>query len=373
MILRAEELKDVCSKILPAVDSDGTVTTETLQVKALNKEFSISVTNKEYFVTVRLNIEEDEAFNATVNASLFLKLVSQITTDTITLTTKDNALIVKGNGTYKLPMIFENDSLLELKPIVINNETVSMSISGEILNSILQVNAKNVAKLKDRVSRPIEKYFYVDEKGAITSLGYGCVNNFNLDKPVKMLLSQKVVKLFKLFKGGEVQFVLGHDALSDDIVQTKVRFDNGNVTITAILSCDDYLINSFPAMPIRNCAEQVHQYSAVFNKDELLQAINRFMLFVDNNSRSDAKSCAKLTFDSDSMTIEKYDYNEVVLYDGMLNSVNDKYSATLDLVDLKSCLESSNDQHITLNFGDKQSFVMGYGNVKNVIPEWDED
>ena len=85
MILRAEELKDVCSKILPAVDSDGTLATETLQVQAKDKVFSISVTNKEYFVTVRLEMDEEETFNATVNASLFLKLVSQITTDTITL------------------------------------------------------------------------------------------------------------------------------------------------------------------------------------------------------------------------------------------------------------------------------------------------
>lgn len=375
MILRAEELKDICSKILPAVDSDGTLTTETLQVKAQNKKFSVSVTNKEYFVTVHIDMDEDETFNATVNASLFLKLVSQITTDTITLTTKDNTLVVKGNGTYKLPMIFENDALLELTPIEINNKTVEMDVDGEILLSILQRNGKNMAKMANQIVRPAQKYFYVDEQGAVTSCEYGCVNNFNLDKPIKVLLSQKVVKLFKLFKEGQVKLTLGHDAYSDDIIQTKIRFENQNVTLTAILSCDDYLVNSFPAKEIRACANTPHNYSAVFQKEELLQSINRFMLFIDKNSSREDKACAVLTFDKDSAIIDgiNNDFKETILYTGMLNNIDQKYIAKLDLTDLKNCLESSDGAYVTLNFGDNASFVLTSGNIRYVILEWDED
>lgn len=375
MILRAEELKDICSKILPAVDSDGTLTTETLQVKAENRVFSVSVTNKEYFVTVHIAMDEDETFNATVNASLFLKLVSQITTDTITLTTKDNTLVVKGNGQYKLPMIFENDSLLELTPIEINNKTVEMDVDGDVLLSILQRNGKNMAKMANQIVRPAQKYFYLDEQGAVTSSEYGCVNDFALEKPIKVLLSQKVVKLFKLFKEGLVHLTLGHDAYSDDIIQTKIRFENQNVTLTAILSCDDYLVNSFPAKEIRACANTPHDYSTVFQKEELLQAINRFMLFVDKNSNREDKSCAVLTFDADSVVLDgiNNDFKETVLYTGMLNNIDKKYIAKLDLTDLKNCLESSDGAYVTLNFGDNASFVLTSGNIKYVILEWDEE
>lgn len=375
MILRAEELKDVCSKILPAVDSDGTLATETLQVQAKDKVFSISVTNKEYFVTVRLEMDEEETFNATVNASLFLKLISQITTDTIALTTSGNTLVVKGNGTYKLPMIFENDSLLELTPIEIINKNVEMNVSGEILLSILQRNGKNMAKMANQVVRPAQKYFYLDEKGAITSIDYECVNSFTLEKPIKVLLSQKVVKLFKLFKEEQVELTLGHDAYSEDIIQTKIRFSTPTVTLTAILSCDDYLINSFPAKQIRECVEKCHNYSTVFQKEELLQAINRFLLFVDKNSRQEDKSCAILEFGQDGVEINglNNDYKEPVFYTGMLNNISKDYRAKLDLNDLKSCLESSDGAYVTFNFGDEASFVLSNGNIKNVVHEWGED
>lgn len=375
MILRSEELKSICTKILPAVDSDGTLASETLQLKVVGNLFSVSVTNREYFVTATIQLEEEENFNATVSAGTFLKLISQITTDTITLVVENNCLVVRGNGTYKLPMIFEEDSLLELKPIDIENETVSMRLSGEVLLSILQNNSKELQKVKENIVRPIQRYYYVDEHGCITFSSGACVNNFELEKPVKFLLSAKVVKLFKLLGTGEVLFTLGHDFIGDDTTQTKVRFETPTVTISAILSCDDSMILGVPVGPIRSRANSTYNYSVVFNKDELLQAINRFMLFVDKNSRNDFKSCAVLTFQKDGVTIEgkTVDFDEFVYYTGMDNNINGEYTATIDLVDIKYCLDSYTGAYATFNFGDGQAFVLANGNIKNVIPEIDED
>lgn len=375
MILRSEELKDICSKILPAVDNDGTTASETLQLVANNNEFSISVTNGEYFVTVRTNLDETESLCATVNAGTFLKLISQITTDTIELVVKGNTLLVKGNGSYRLPMIYENDSLLQLRPITIENVTTEMEISGEILESILQFNSKELLRGKDLVVRPAQKYYYLDENGAITWTAGACVNNFSLSKPVKILLSNKVVKLFKLLGENAVKFVLGHDALSEDIVQTKVRFSTNSVTISAILSCDDSLVLSVPAKAIRERANHTHNYSAVFNKDELSRSLNRFMLFVDKNNRDPMKTCGVLTFDEYGVEIKgnNYDFDETVLYSGMTNNVDSKYTATLDLVDLKTCLDTAAGAYITLNFGDHEAFVLSNGNIKNLISEISED
>ena len=57
MIIRAEELKDVCSKILSAVDNtDSTVITETLELKADGNVFEVAVTNREYFVEMMAHI-----------------------------------------------------------------------------------------------------------------------------------------------------------------------------------------------------------------------------------------------------------------------------------------------------------------------------
>ena len=125
MIIRIEEIQNACSKILAAVDSNALSTvTETLQLSTEGKNLYISVTNKEYYAQVKIEMSEPMDFKATVNAQLFLKLVSQITTETIELTTQDSALVLKGNGTYKLPLIFEGDKLMELPEIIIDNPTV---------------------------------------------------------------------------------------------------------------------------------------------------------------------------------------------------------------------------------------------------------
>ena len=234
MVIRIEEIQSACSKILAAVDSNSvSALTETLQLTTRGKDLFLNVTNNEYFAKVKLEMKEPVEFNATVNANLFLKLISQITTETIELSVTETALILKGNGTYNLPLIFDGDKLMELPEIIINNPTTNFSIDSSILQSILQFNSKELSK--GIISRPIQKLYYMDELGAITFTTGACVNSFSLEKPVKVLLNDRLVKLFKLFKDGPVNFTLGYDTLADGVIQTKVRFESEDISLTAIL------------------------------------------------------------------------------------------------------------------------------------------
>ena len=86
MIIKTKKLQEVCSKILPAVESSDLASIlDTLQLKTVDKVLCLSVTNKEYYVEVKLDITDEVDFNATVSANLFLKLVSQITAEDIVL------------------------------------------------------------------------------------------------------------------------------------------------------------------------------------------------------------------------------------------------------------------------------------------------
>ena len=99
MVIRIEEIQSACSKILAAVDSNSvSALTETLQLTTRGKELFLNVTNNEYFAKVKLEMKEPVEFNATVNANLFLKLISQITTETIELSVTETALAVSSNS-----------------------------------------------------------------------------------------------------------------------------------------------------------------------------------------------------------------------------------------------------------------------------------
>ena len=366
MILRIEDLKDVCSKILSAVDSSElSVLTETLELKTDNNILYMSVTNREYYVRVKLDIGETVDFHATVNANLFLKLISQTTTETVEITIDNNTLVVKGNGVYKLPLIYDDTKLLELPTIEINNVTSKFDIEGDILVSILNYNSKEIAK--GNIVRPVQKLYYVDEEGAITFTTGACVNNFKLEKPVKILLNQKVVKLFKLFKNDNVHFTLGMDNISEEIIQTKVKFENDVVSITAILPNDDGLLASVPVSAIRNRTSAVYPYSVNINRDEFIQAINRLLLFI--NSKEFIRTFGNFEFKNEYMILKDNNgiNNEKLYYSTPLENCN--YSNSIDLLDLKTTLENCAEKYLTMNFGDGQAVVIARGNVYNVIPE----
>ena len=369
LIIRIEEIQQACGKILTAVDSNSlSVLTETLQIKTENKKMYISVTNREYLAKVKIDIPEDVEFLATVNANLFLKLVSQITTDTIELSVVDSTLILKGNGVYKLPLIFDGEKLLELPEIEIDNPTVEFDVDSNALLSLIQYNSKELTK--GQPSHPMQKMYYVDEKGAITFIFGACVNSFTLEKPVKMLLNDRLVKLFKLFKGEKVHFTMGMDALTDDIIQTKVRFETPEVTITSILSCDDTMLKTFPVDSIRGRANATYPYSIKVNKDQFLQTINRLLLFSSANSAKDIiKPISEFKFEKDHVVVfdTRGENKEEVWYSN--STIEDSYDTYLDLNDLKVTLETCVDPYVTLEFGDTQAVVVTHGNIKNVIPE----
>ena len=370
MIIKSQKFQELCSTILAATDSAEISTlTETLELKAENKVLYLNVTNGEYYASVKFDLESDEQFHAAVNANLFLKLIAAVTTEDIELQAMSNYVLVKANGTYKIPMIFEGDKLLSLPKIEVKNPTVSMKVSGSILESILNYNSKEL--LRGTISRPVQKMFYVDETGCITFTTGACVNNFSLEKPVKVLFNNRLVKLFKLFKNDMVDFTLGYDSISEELVQTKVEFKTSKITLTAVTGCNDELLNSVPVSAIRGRATTTYANNVVLNKEELLASINRLLLFsAGYGSVKNLKPYSLFECKDDTMTI--YDSNkenkEVIKFKND-TKVDSEYSMTLDLSDLKLILDTITDEYVTLSFGNHQAVVLKRTNISNVVPE----
>lgn len=366
MIFRIDELKDVCSIILTAVDSSiESIINETLELKIENNQFTLNVTNREYYVKVKLGTSSEEKFHATVNANLFLRLISKITTDTVELKIENNNLIVVGNGKYKIPMIYDGTELLVLPEINILNSTINFPIKADLLKSINKYNTKQLAT--GTIVDPIQKKYYVDEQGAITFTSGACVNKFTLQEKVNMLLDGKLVKLFNLFKDEDVNFTLGHDLITDTIIQTKAKFETASVTITAILSGNDSTMKPFPVNAIRNRVFDTYNYSVVLNREEFIQTIDRLLLFPTNYNN---RMYSKLTFNSDQVIVydSSEENNEAIYYSNEPN-IEIVYEAKLDLNDLKSALNSFSSQYITFSFGNSAAVVMFVGNIYYLIPE----
>lgn len=366
MLLRIEKLQDVCKDILTAVDSNElAIITETLEMKVEDHFLVISVTNREYFTKVKIDIGDTADFHATVNAEVFLRLISRLTTDTVDMKVEENNLIIKANGNYKLPLIYDQEELLKLPEITIGNITNEFEVDSEILKSILYYNSKELTN-KGAIANPVQKLYYLDQEGCITFTSGACVNSFTLPQPIKILLNNKLVKLFKLFEG-KVKIKIGFDVIGDNLTQLKICLYTDSIEITAALPSDESLINAVPASIIRGMANGEFAYSVNINKNWLGEAIDRLMLFDDKDT---IKHYARFVFGTSSVDIysvngenkESVDYNNNCNIDG-------SYETILDFKDLKNTLDTCNEEYINISFGNNQSIVIQRGNIRNIIPE----
>ena len=371
MLIKTEEFQKIGSLILGSIESDALSTlTETLELKTEGKVLYLNVTNKEYYSSIKFDLDHEEDLHATVNANLFLKLISQVTAEYIEINVKDTYVSVKANGEYKIPLVFEDDKLMELPVINIDNPTVEMNISGDILESIMNYNSKEL--LKGTIAQAVQKMFYIDQEGCITFTSGACVNSFQLEKPIKLLVNQRTVKLFKLFKNQMVKFTLGYDPIGDsDIIQTKIRFETANITLTVITSCDDSLIDQVPVAAIRGRATFAYPNQVVLNRQGLLDTINRLLLFsAGYGGKQNIKPYSEFEFTTDSVTIydsDKQNKESLKYQNG--TTVEDTYTLMLDLADFKTVLDGCNEEFVTMKFGNSQAIVLSRGQISNVIPE----
>lgn len=368
MIIKANDFRKICNVVLAATDnSELSTLTETLELKADGTVLYLNVTNKEYYVSVKFNLDHEEHFVATVNANLFLKLIAAITTEDIDISIHDTHIKIKANGNYKLPLIFEGDSLLQMPRITIENKVCEMDIPSATLNSIVTYNGKHLNP--KTAANPVQKLFYMDQEGCITFTNSACVNTFQLEKPVKVLLNSRLVNLFKLFKNTVVHFSLGYDPISDTMIQTKVAFETADIMLTAITGCNDELLNKVPVAFIRDKAQKSYPNNIVLSAAALKEALSRLMLF----GKDDETPASTFEFSRDKVTIYdlKLENTEVLNYqNGTI--FNKPYDMTLSLLEIKKVLDSCEEEYLTLSFGETgpgpKACVMTRGQIKNVIP-----
>ena len=139
MVIDTKLLQERCKKILNALSNKNGIFSDVLELKAEGSNLLLNITDGSYYVSVKLPLEKEESLHAIVNASLFLNLITKITTNTVTLKTTEKSLSIIGNGNYKLP---NNSEVKELTPITIDNVTSEFKIKNSILQSIVKYNCK---------------------------------------------------------------------------------------------------------------------------------------------------------------------------------------------------------------------------------------
>ena len=374
MILKTKTFQEAANKILVAVGLDRSAANLELAVK--DTALYLRVTNREYYVAVKFDLQEPTDFRAVVDANLFLNLISGINTEDFELSINDTHIVVKaGKSSYKLAMIYENDQLMKLPIIKLDKDqvTVDMGIAQDIMMSILNVNGKEIQKAKKLDVNELQRYYYVDETGCFTFTTGACVNTFSLEKPIKLLLTDKVVKLFKLFDS-DVWMSYGHQVNKDDSLQPIVVFQTENIYVASRLLNDDTCIQKIkaPCDAMKNLIKEAYDHNLVLSASEMSAAINRLLMF-HKNSSAKVDLCfvpAMVDFNETELTISDMsgDNKELITIENG-SATTGTYTMSVNLIDLKSVLDSCKNEHITVNCGNRKSIIINRGPISNVIAE----
>ena len=374
MILKTKNFQEAANKILLAVGVDKAAAN--LELAARDTKLYLRVTNREWYCAVAFDLENPTEFRAVVDANLFLNLISGISTEEFELEIKDTVVVVKaGKSSYKLAMIYENDQLMKLPIIKLDPEqiTVSMGISNDILMSILNVNSREVQKAKKVEVNELQRYYYIDETGCFTFTTGACINAFTLEKPIKLLLTDKVVKLFKLF-GSDAFLTYGHIVNADNSLQPIVVFQTEDVYVATRLLSDETCIQKVkaPCDAMKALAKEAYEHNLVLSATDLSAAISRLLMFHKNSSAKADLSFvpASVEFSNTELTISDLsgDNKEVVTIENG-SSTAGGYSMGVNLIDLKAVLDSCKNEHITVNCGNHKSIIVCRANISNVIAE----
>lgn len=375
MIIKTNEFKTVANKILGAVGVDKNA--GNLELKINGNALYLSVTNREFYVSVKFPVEDPEPFAVTVDAALFLNLISGITAEEFTLNVNAQKVQVQvGKSKYDIAIIMENGKPMALPPILVNNVNVEMPIDLDILSSILNVNSKEVAKNKAVDTNELRKLYFIDETGCFTfASGSACLNSFALQSPVKLLLNDRIVKLFKLFEA-DVNFKMGYDSIGS-MLQTKISLETDSIYLAARVTNDDLLLARVekPCAASKSLINDKYANNLVLNASDTAAAIGRLMTFTKNCSEKANMSMmpAKFVFTPGQLEITDLNGNIEVVTVENDSYLDANYTMFANMSEIKTILDSCKINHVTLNCGNHRTFTIVRGTISNLISELQEE
>lgn len=299
------------------------------------------------------DIEGDD-FYVVVQADIFSKLVSKITTETITLTLKENSLEVKGNGTYSIELPLDEEGQLIKFPEYKFDTTVEKS---EINLSTVKVllNA-NKAALAQTMEIPCLTGYYFDDKVLTTDTFKVCSTDIKVF-PDKVLLPAELMELLAL---------MDEEKITVQVSGNKILFSTNNVIVfgSQLEGIEDY-----PSEAINAYLETEFKSVCKLPKGAVLNLLDRLALFVATYD----KNGVYLTFTKDGVIFSSKRSNgtELIKYQGSENF--QPFTCCVDIELLKSQISAQTEEVVELWYGHEKAIKMTSGKITQIVALLEDD
>lgn len=345
----SSRMKEVVNKAIKGAGFNNLIPiTSMIGIKLSDGKLRLLTTDMTNTLCIIIDKVAGEDMDITVDADKFGKLIAKTTSEDIDLSVKDDILFVKANGTYKIPLISDEEGLVTFPSLT---ETKGKS-SIVKLTSIMQAYNINKSALAKTLENPALTGYYCGDMVISTDANVITFNDFKMfeqDEP--LLISPQLMQLLTLNKQEDIELIANNTLLTfitDDMVVQGPAMEG---------------IEDFPADDVKAYLDEAFTSSCKVPKDLLLATLDRLALFIEPYD----KNGAYFTFGRKGINIhsKKNASTEVINY--VESKDFQSFICCVDIPMLKEQLQSNPDDTVKIWYGNENALKIESGKVTQVI------
>lgn len=350
MKIGTEQFKEAVGKVIQGASFNKLLPiTSMIGLKKFNDgRLFISTTDMTNSLDVIIKTDSKEEFDATIDAETFSKLVSKLTSEEVELSVEDSTLIVKANGTYKFPLISDEDGFVSF-PV---NENIDGNEKEVLLSTVMSVYNSNEPALAKTLEQPCFTGYYCGKETVSTD---GIVITFNNksisveDNP--LLISAQAMLLLTLNSKEKIKLIQNNDKLqfvTEDIIVTTSELEG---------------IEDYPIEQINKYLEEPFNSKCKISKELLLDILDRLSLFVEPYD----KNGAYFTFTDKGITIhsKKGASTETIKY--IESSDFSSFICCVDIPAFKEQVQAIPEDTLTLSYGNENALRLDCEGITQIV------
>ena len=342
-------MKDAVNKATKGAGFNNLIPiTSMIGIKLSDGKLRLLTTDMTNTLCIIIDKVAGDEMDITVDADKFGKLIAKITSEDIDLSVKDDVLYIKANGTYKIPLIADEDGLVVFPDVNVGDKANAVTK----LSSVLQAYNINRSALAKTLENPALTGYYCGDKVVTTDANVITFNDYKMfeyDEPV--LVSAQQMALLTLNTSEDIEVL---------VTDTNIQFVTKDVVIDGARMEG---IEEFPINDINGYLDVAFTSSCKVPKDLLLYVLDRLSLFIEPYD----KNGAYFTFGRKGINIhsKKDASTETINY--VESKDFQSFVCCVDIPMLKEQLRANPDDTVKICYGNENALKLESGKVTQVI------
>ena len=355
MKVKTEQLKELVNKVISGTSNNKLIpVTQLMGIYGFEGSLILTTTDAtNYFYVCGKGVDVVE-FSATVFAEQFAKLISKMTCKEIYLNIVDNALEIKGNGTYTLELpLDENGNLVKYPdpyadvPNIEFDGIISVSKIKAIVDSI-RPSLATTTELPSITNYFVGNSVVATDRYKIASYDDAITNDV-------ILVSSHLMDLLALFD----------DKIEYKIGDNYMIFNSENCWLYSKQKDD---ISEYPIDAVRSLIDEKFKSVCKVNKNDFIALLERIALFVGKYD----DMAVRLYFEKDGIRVSNKNRksNELIEYSDSKDYKS--YDCTINVDMLLTQLKAYIGDVVEIHYNNDKSIKFVDGTITQIVALMEE-